>query len=214
MERCLRMEEFSILDRIPFDDCLLTPGCFNRALPITLPDNVTPGDIVEMVPFQITAGESTTDFTTIWAQFKANAQEATDPRLIVSGGWLERDGPFIYDSQEQKTQADQQLSVFLVLIFYTKAPLSASTLSSSLQDGISLLSRFIAGPTILMTTLRCERAGKPITELAPPSQPISCNSMSRLPKIHPPRLYWKDNGFWKSSDSKVSILQSVISISI
>lgn len=45
----------------------LAPGCLNRALPITLPDNVTSGDIVEMVPFQITAGTSTTDFTTVWA---------------------------------------------------------------------------------------------------------------------------------------------------
>ncbi|KAJ5166278.1 uncharacterized protein N7482_005059 [Penicillium canariense] len=165
-----------------------TPGCLNRALPLSLPDGVTSGDIVEMVPFQVAAAESTTNFTTIWAQFTANAQEANDPRWIVSGGWLERDGPRNYDSREEKALADQQPSVFLALIFCKDSPLSASTLSPSLQEGVSLLSQFVTGPCILTTPLRCETVAQPMPDLASPSQPISCNSMSRLLKIHPPRL--------------------------
>ncbi|KAJ6115691.1 hypothetical protein N7523_006108 [Penicillium sp. IBT 18751x] len=182
---------------------ILIPGCLNRALPIKLPDRVTPGDIVEMVPFQVAATESTTDFTSSWAQFTANAQEANDPRWIVSGGWLERDGPYRSDSQEQKALADQQPNVFLALLFYKDSPLSASALPSSLYEGFSLLSRFVIGPSILTTPLRCERVAQPMPDLAAPSQPLSCNSMSRLLKIHPPRFYRRDNGFWRSQDRTV-----------
>lgn len=182
---------------------ILTTECLNRAIPVRLPDGVAAGDIVEMAAFQLPATEPTVDFSAIWDQFAASAGRSNDAQWIVSGGWLERDGPYSIYSEELKALADEQPSVFLALLFCKHGPVTAGTISSSLQEDVSLLSRYVTGHSILTSPLCRETLAQPTPDLAVLSQPISCNSLSSLLSIHPPRIYRQENGFWKSQDKVV-----------
>lgn len=180
---------------------VLTTECLNRASSIRLPDSVTAGDVIEIAAFQLAATEPTVNFSATWAQFAAGAIKTTNSQCVVFGGWLERDGPYVFNSQELKALADTQPSVFLALLFYKHRPVTIGTLSSSLQENVSLLSRYITDYGMLTSPLHRELLEQPIHDPAILSQPTSCRSMSELLSIHAPRIYRQENGFWKSQDT-------------
>lgn len=97
--------------------------------------------------------------------------------------------------------ADTQPSVFLALLFYKHGPVTIGTLSSSLQENVSLLLRYITDYGIITSPLHYELLEQPIHDPATLSQPTSYRSMSELLSIHPPRIYRQENGFWKSLDT-------------
>ena len=179
---------------------VLTTECLNRALSIKLPDNATAGDLVEIAAFQQAATEPMVNFAANWAQFAAAAMKTTNSQCIAFGGWLERDGPYVFNSQELKALADTQPNVFLALVFYKHRPVNIGTLSSSLEENVLFLSRYITDSGILTSPLHRELLEQPIHDPAILSQPTSCRSMSELLSIHAPRIYRKENGFWKSQD--------------
>jgi len=179
---------------------ILTTECLNRASSIILPDSVTAGDVIEIAAFQLAATEPMVNFSATWAQFAAGATKTINPQCVVFGGWLERDGPYIFNSLELKALADTQPNVFLAFLFYKHRPVTMGTLPSSLQENISLLSRYTTDHDILTSPVHRELLEQPINDSSILSQPISCRSISELLSIHPPRIYRQENGFWKSQD--------------
>jgi hypothetical protein len=185
---------------------LLTPICFNRALQLALPSSPPLTDyVLELVSFQFPADIPTDvrqQFTTQWEDLAASAASDNSSDVIITGGWVEPDGPY-GQSAEIRALADSQPRYFLGFLFWRTVTdaentgsvlhLKAATLSAGVNDVRSTLTM----------NLRTESSGGSL-EQTPPSEcsetPPPVETTSSLLSVRVQRKYRRENGFWKSLD--------------
>lgn len=181
---------------------LLTPICFNRALGLALPNSPLLTDrVLELVSFQFPANSPTDvrqQFTRQWEDLSTSAACDNSSDVIITGGWVEPDGPY-GQSPDVRALADSQPRYFLGLLFWRTAT-EAENAGSVLHQKAATLSAGVNNVKSTLTTNLRTESGRSFEQTPSEYLETPIETTSSLLSVRVQRKYRRENGFWKSLD--------------